>query len=79
MLYGRTRDQISQLLHLALSPLLNFDVAATQNGTQRNQITRKLAISKFAKWTLCFCHPCGLAMGKFNQGGNKHYEIKTHI
>ena len=33
---------------------------------QRNQITRKLAISKFANWILCFCHIRLLAMGRFN-------------
>ena len=38
-----------------------LDVAITQR--QRNQITRKLALSKFASWTLCFCHIRGLAMG----------------
>ena len=32
-----------------------LDVAITQR--QRNQITRKLAISKFANWTLCLQHP----------------------
>jgi hypothetical protein len=31
-----------------------LDVVIKQR--QRNQITRKLAISKFASWTLCFCH-----------------------
>ena len=35
-------------------------------GPQRNQITRKLAISKFANWILCFCHIRLLAMGRFN-------------
>src|SRR4029077_5892358 len=30
---------------------------------QRNQIRRKLAISKFANWILCFCHIRVLAMG----------------
>ena len=33
---------------------------------QRNQITRTLAISKFANWILCFCHIRLLAMGRFN-------------
>jgi hypothetical protein len=31
-----------------------LDVAIKQR--QRNQITRNLAISKFAIWTLCLCH-----------------------
>ena len=30
---------------------------------QRNQISRKLAISKFARWLLCSCQIRGLAMG----------------
>ena len=38
---------------------------ATQKRAQRNQITRKLATSKFANWVLCFCIRI-LAMGKFN-------------
>src|SRR6266511_2656434 len=29
---------------------------ATQKRGQRNQITRKVVLSKFAKWTLCSCH-----------------------
>ncbi|HJX97618.1 MAG TPA: hypothetical protein VJ281_01970 [Chthoniobacterales bacterium] len=36
---------------------------ATQKRAHRNQITRKLAISKFANWILCFCHIRVLAMG----------------
>ena len=31
-----------------------LDVAIKQR--QRNQITRKLALSKFANWILTFCH-----------------------
>jgi hypothetical protein len=31
-----------------------LDVAIKQR--QRNQITRKLALSKFANWALCLCH-----------------------
>src|SRR5713101_2499066 len=43
---------------------LHFDLApATQKRAQRNQITRKLALSKFAKWILCFCHIRVLGMG----------------
>ena len=57
----------------------HFDVPATQKRAQRNQITRKLALPKFAKWTLCFCHIRGFSNGQFNQGGNKHHETKTHI
>src|SRR4029434_4984919 len=34
-----------------------------KSGAQRNQITRKLAISKFANWILCCCHIGVLAMG----------------
>src|SRR5262245_7043919 len=34
-----------------------------KSGPQRNQITCKLATSKFAKWVLCFCHIRVLAMG----------------
>jgi len=41
-----------------------LDVAIEQR--QRNQITRKLAISKFADWILRFDLIRGLAMGKFN-------------
>jgi hypothetical protein len=44
----------------------DFDVPATQKRAQRNQITRKLATSKFANWILCFCHIRVLAMGRFN-------------
>jgi hypothetical protein len=40
---------------------------AVGNGVaRRNQITRKLARSKFANWILCFCHIRLLAMGRFN-------------
>jgi hypothetical protein len=38
-----------------------LDLAIKQR--QRNQITRKLALSKFANWLLCFCHIRVLAMG----------------
>ncbi len=36
---------------------------ATQKRAQPNQITRKVAMSKFAKWILCFCYICVLAKG----------------
>jgi hypothetical protein len=49
------------IINLTLGGL---DVVIKQR--QRNQITRKLAISKFARWTLCSCQIRGLAMGKFN-------------
>src|SRR6476619_5990355 len=45
------------------SRVYHFDVPATQKRAQRNQITRKLAISKFATWILSFCHIRVLAMG----------------
>jgi hypothetical protein len=34
-----------------------------KSAPQRNHITRKLAISKFANWILCFCLIRVLAMG----------------
>jgi hypothetical protein len=47
---------------IIINPRLGgLDVAIKQR--QRNQITRKLAISKFANWILCFCHIRRLAMG----------------
>jgi hypothetical protein len=44
----------------------HFDVPATQKRAQQNQITRKLAMSKFANWILCLCHIRVLAIGRFN-------------
>src|SRR5881398_3076412 len=41
----------------------HFDVPATQKRAQPNQITRKLARSKFANWPLCFCHVRVLVIG----------------
>jgi hypothetical protein len=37
-----------------------------KGGPQGNQITRKAAMSKFAKWILCFCHIGVLGNGQFN-------------
>src|SRR4029434_3713093 len=50
--YSRTHDHISRLLNLGALGSTHFDVPATQKRAQRNQITRKLAISKFANWIL---------------------------
>jgi hypothetical protein len=55
----------------------HFDVPAIQKRARRNQITRKLVMSKFAIWIWCFCPIRVLGMGQFNQRGNKHYETKT--
>src|SRR5207248_5138061 len=41
----------------------HFDVPATQKRAQPNQITRKLARSKFANWILCVYHIRVLVMG----------------
>ena len=64
--YSRPHHHTSRLLHLALSALLISMCLATQKRAQRNQITRKLARSKFANWILCFCHIRVLANGRFN-------------
>jgi len=42
--------------------LIPIPVFQFKSGPERNQITRKLAISKFANWLLCFCHVRGLSM-----------------
>ena len=68
--YSRPHHHTSRLLHLALSALLismcRQPPANPKAAPQRNQITRKLARSKFANWLLCFCHIRVLAKGRFN-------------
>jgi hypothetical protein len=70
---------------LADSPRRWFQFRAIQTDDlnirllrRSGSLTRKLATSKFPNWALCPCHIRSLAMGKFNQGGNKHHETKTN-
>jgi hypothetical protein len=44
----------------------HFDVPTTQKRAHRNQITRKLAGSKFANWIWCFCHIRVFSNRRFN-------------
>jgi hypothetical protein len=56
----------TETVRLCLSDIAKFHIGFSLTHhypPQRNQITRKLVTSKFAKWVLCFCHIRILARG----------------